>query len=315
MQAIETLIPKLRRDVLIDCGHAKISQLNGQLVLGRNGQPSETEIQTLQEGIRLADILKHSGRRPLLHICFSNRERIEIPEEPSSEFIQSLPDSYRNAIGTSGLDLEEIRFSLQSTHRNRFAKLVKKLKNQARSEGLSSAELFSKYRGLFLKDREGDLFSLLIPHLNQQEDKHVLYADDSEDFELGEGDLLEDPLLRLKQSGVIHLHSKSQGVLCPGTYGGLILGSAPNYDHIAIYSRADDPFIGEKLARGSLAALTIKPNDQRSCVTIIKQERSKKSEISYFNRGEFAEIQNFSFDFAQSLLRQRRNLSGYEVFS
>lgn len=315
-QTIETLLPKLRRDVLIDCGHTKISQSNDQLILGRNGQPSETEVETLRVGIRLMHALKETSRRPLLHICFSNREMIQLPEQPTSEFIKSLPDSYRNAIESSDIDLREIRFSIQSTHRNRFAKLIKKIKNQVRSQSLSSAQVFSKYQSLFLRDREGDLFSLLIPYLNQQ----IKYPADSsndlefEEFEPQEMDLLNDPLLRLKQSGVIHLHSKTEGVLCPGTYGGLILGSEPTYDHIAIYSRADDPFIGEKVARGSLAALTFKPNDQRSCLLIIQQERSKKSEISFYNQSEFTDA-SVSLECVQSLLNQRQNLNGYEVFS
>ena len=67
-------------------------------------------------------------------------------------------------------------------------------------------------------------------------------------------DLVNCPFLNVKKLGIIHVYSKSSGILCPGTYAGQMLALPPQADRIAIYSRDDDETIAEKVIRGIVAS-------------------------------------------------------------
>ncbi|UVL01119.1 hypothetical protein [Pseudomonas sp. B21-048] len=87
--------------------------------------------------------------------------------------------------------------------------------------------------------------------------------------QIKQSDLENCPLARLKKNPVINLYETGGRVLCPATYGGLFCQFDNSVDHIAIYARADDEFIGEKVYRGVISANLLIENFPRNCAQII----------------------------------------------
>ncbi|WP_141689810.1 hypothetical protein [Aeromonas sp. EERV15] len=93
------------------------------------------------------------------------------------------------------------------------------------------------------------------------------------------------PLIRLKKNPIINLYESGGKVLCPATYSGLLSHFDNNVDHIAIYARGDDDFIGEKIIRGVIASNILSDEFSRNCVEIIIS-KSGSLEISIIRENE-----------------------------
>lgn len=253
--------------VVIDCGHLPVLvSEEGLFQFGKEGEPSVTEIFTLALGVDVYKRLKKFGREAKLSICFSDTTRyFKYPEKrpllkemcETGEVVSILPISYQEIVRE--VDPADYFFSLQTVNSNRFTKIIKKVKKDIRTIN-DEQKVFDIYNVLFAKDNLDILFSFTNSFLLDvsNENKALDGSWWLDEFStLHPTDLVKAPVASLKKFGIISLYSKKTGILCPATYGGLISYFGDGVDHVAIYSRNDDPSIGEKIIRGIVSITTL----------------------------------------------------------
>lgn len=308
MDYVLNQLSQLGEQVIVDCGHASVRSERGQFFVGRDGSPTATEKLSLQLGIRVVQMLRSSGREAHLSICFSDTtrqlqesdRRIELKNRIDNGTIQEiLPESYLGMLKQAGIAPESCRYSLQTRNSNRFSKALKVLKCEIRKPEATVESIFRRYGALFLNDAENDLFGFTTPFLLNPETEIQALGGSwwlNDQFEPTDRELVKAPFLRLKQMKVVNLYSRSAGILCPATYGGLLLSFEEHYDHISIYSRADDPFIGEKVLRGVLAAQVVSPGFNRTCMQITLPETGTVPEVSLVQNNVTVDKRDIAFE-------------------
>ena len=281
--------------IIVDCGHTPLSLDGTDLVFGRNENPSDSEVLTLKIGVSVFHRLKEADKKPVLSICFSDTTRFfSDPEQrprvkklcESGEMYDFLPGVYRDILGT--ITKGECVFTLQTVNSNRFTRIIKKVKKDVRSIN-DDEQTFSKYNVLFARDHLDTLFCFTNEFLLDTSNEEVLLDGPwwlDEFSTLHPSDSVKAPIASLKKFGIISLYSRATGILCPATYGGLISNFVGHVDHIAIYSRHDDPSVGEKIIRGIVSVCVLSQPALRSkkFLQIILNE-SKQDTMS-----EYAEI-------------------------
>ncbi len=263
-------------NIVIDAGHVALGMKDGCVYFGREATgPSETETKTLRYAFEIATHLTNYGKSCSINLCFSDtsknfqttEQRKEIKERIfSSTGLQLLPLEYRELI--EEYPSISVRLSLQTQNSNQFTARIKQVKTDIRR--LADLELiYERYSALFLRDTGNDLFGFTHPFLLNHHHEDSLMGGTwwlEESNTLHPSDISRCPFLPLKKLGIVNLHTKSAGILCPGTYAGLLLGLPDNADRIAVYSRADDELIAEKILRGVITAYTFNPS--LSCRTL-----------------------------------------------
>lgn len=282
--------------VVIDCGHAAICLQQNTILLGDEGYASPSQIATLQLGVALYHYLTALGKCAILSICFTDTSRfLGDPSQRASireliengSMLERLPNEYRQLL--SGIEKDNIHFSLQTRNSNRFSALIKRVKAKIKASS-SADELFESYRCLFLeKQGAGKTFGFTHPFLlSGQEETQALGGSwwEDESISIHPSDLLKAPLVKLKRLKHINLYDKADGILCPATYGGLLLGFDSSYDHIAVYSRLDDEHSGEKICRGVISAILLKQDTEKNYIQVTLQDEDfcpAHTELSYLN--------------------------------
>lgn len=286
---IEQHIAKLGKKVIVDCGHCPVRIRDGELVFGGLDGISDTTLNTFLTGLSLYRLLKQRAYQVKLSICFSDTSRLLKAKDARQKIKDCireknwetcLPHAYLHALTEEERD--DIVLSLQTQNSNLFTNLIKKIKTKSKKSA-SQQDFYGRFNALALKSQDDDLFSITTPYLldTQKEDRYFGSADwINDEGQDNERSLTAMPLLRLKKMGMIHLYEKSSGILCPATYGGLLLNFDNSWDHIAVYARADDAFIAEKLLRGVIATNVCHPEFNRKCLQIVFSESSNLPEVS-----------------------------------
>ena len=322
----EQLFKLSGRKIVIDCGHTPLSANGEVLTYGRNGRPSSSEILTLSLGVDLYKRLKNAKKSPQMSICFSDTTRFfKDPSQRSlikekcetGKIYDELPDEYRNILGI--IPKADCFFTLQTVNSNRFTRIIKRVKKDIRTID-DNQKAYDKYNVLFAKDNLETLFCFTNDFLlNTTQENNVLGGDWwlDEFSNLHPSDLVKAPIASLKKFGIISLYSRKTGILCPATYGGLISHFGEDTDHIAIYSRNDDPSVGEKIIRGiiSVCVLSQPQLSRKSFLQVILNSNISKpeyTEVSYITSSDVNE-KVFSYNDLKELFVQRLSYR-YKLF-
>ena len=78
------------------------------------------------------------------------------------------------------------------------------------------------------------------------------HRSDCDYFDFDHEDFMVNPFLIIVRNKNVALYNKNTGIKCPGTYCGFLQHYDDSWNHIAIYCRKDDKFIGEKIIGGCL---------------------------------------------------------------
>lgn len=281
---------KAKERVVIDAGHTVIGNHEREYFFGKNREgPSESEIFTLHQGLIAAEKLIQFGKQPVLHLCFSDTSKnftnLQARQELkkwilNEKIIDILPKSYRELIHQ--YQDVSVQYTLQTQLSNVATAKFKKLKKKIKSIRDPKA-VFEKTGAIFVSDVSKDTFGLLHPFLfDYTEEDNALGGDWwlDEMSLLHPLDMIDHPLLQAKKNGKILLYSKSSGILCPGTFSGLLFNLDSDVDFISIYSREDDPDIGEKVIGGVIAALSTFERIDSYCVQMTLTAGNSEWEIS-----------------------------------
>ncbi len=197
----------------------------------------------------------------------------------SGAIAQCLPDEYLSLL--EAVPLSDIMVSLQTRHSNRFLKIIRKIKKKV--EKSSKTDLYKEFKAVFLTDEENDLLAISLPFLFDTSKENSVLPDvdwNTAYYQPRGDDLVALPFLNVRRKGYIGLFEQSTGVLCPATYGGMVLNLPKDNDHICVCTRDDDPHIGEKVLRGILAINALIPDFHRKCVQLITSRNAQQCEIS-----------------------------------
>ncbi len=259
--------------VVIDCGHTRVLD-GGEL------RPSATEVQTAALGIDLARRLLDVGRPAVLSFCLSDLGMTAAGRIALKEQLDRLAARVRELY--EAVDVRSI-VTLQSQNSNRMANLLHK--HRKRLKAMAPEQACVDYGCLFVDT--GDRFVMLHPLLGDPAPEIRRLGGNwwlDEHHPLQPIERARAPLADLKRSPAVVLRGES--ITCPATYAGLILhsrqelGSAGPVDHVAIYSRADDPEIGEKVLAGGLAAAALEPAPGGRLRSVIFQAGSAARELA-----------------------------------
>ncbi|MGD2168828.1 MAG: hypothetical protein PVI40_01135 [Chlamydiota bacterium] len=313
-----------KEHLVIDAGHTSLGTKDGKYVFGHNkAHPSSSEENTLQLAFELASKLCCFQKKCTVHICFSdttkNFEKIHHRDSFKQILLENkvfnlLPSSYQDLIRRySDID---VSFSLQTQLSNLSTKLMKGLKKKLKKLK-DNSHIFKEYGAFFMKDMLDDNFGLVHPFILDHAQETLTMGGDwwlDEESSIHPADLTLNPLLKVKKSGTILLYSKISGILCPGTYAGLMFGLNPNIDFLSIYSRDDDPAIGEKINSGVIAALTISKAIQCKCTQFITTSGMKKCEITEINPQKLKSYQSQGFKAFFEQVSERGLLEKYQPY-
>lgn len=316
-----SLAAKTRKKIVIDAGHVALGHNGSEFVFGHSLiEPSHTETITFLMGLYLADLLIKLGKQAEVHLCLSDttknfaspqqrecfKEKIEMQAE------DTIPLSYRSL--RQRYPHIKVELSLQTQNSNRFSATMKKLKKSLQ-QMKTPTSAFSHYGALFLKDHSDDLFGFTHPFLLNTAEEDAKMGGNwwmDESTSIHPADLANCPFLPLKKLGVINLYSKSTGILCPGTYAGLMLAVDPQADRVAIYARQDDETIGEKVLRGILASHVFAPEFNCYSLQIILPLGHAKIEFSHLN---FPELKSqISWEVFSQQVEQRNLMERYKIY-
>lgn len=269
---IEELNNLKNKTVIIDCGHTPI-QYDGTYSLGKDREPSISETDTLNIGVQMYELLRKHGKKPILNICFSdttkfikeNTQRHQLKIKCADKSIyNSLPASYKTLL--SAIPKSNLIFNLQTSNSNRFTNIIKSTKKEIKKTK-NKHDIFNKYNAIFTSDHSDTLFGFSHAYLLDTTYEDGVHGGEwwkNEFSTLHPTDIIKAPITPLKKLGIINLYSRSSGVLCPATYGGLLSNFNDDTSHIAIYSREDDPDVGEKIIRGVITANTLMKERSRN---------------------------------------------------
>ncbi|MFB2904042.1 hypothetical protein ACE1BH_03695 [Aeromonas jandaei] len=293
----------LKKMVIVDCGHIAIFSKDDGYSFGMFGEPSSHEMQTLTLGIELLLCLRESSRNAMLSICLSDLAGVVGGNQKRNAILKDLndgiknpylPEEYKKTLEDNGLTLDDVIINLQSKGNERFKKIIRRVRSSiinSSEEPDNSRNFYSKYNALFLTSGNNELFSLSTPYLTNTEHEDQYYQGDwwkDEDCKIKDSTLCCLPLVRLKKNPIINLYESGGKVLCPATYSGLLSHFDNNVDHIAIYARGDDEFIGEKIIRGVIASNILSDGFSRNCIQVIIS-KSGKLEVSVIRENEIRE--------------------------
>lgn len=287
-----------KNKVIIDCGHLPIHHGGNGFHFGSHGDgPSATQKITLDLGLFLYAEFKKQQKSPYLSICLTDttkyvgdpkiRELI-MEHIRNKAYEQILPSEYIEKIQEAGIERDDIHITLQTKNSNKFSNVIKKTKNTIRKYEGRHDEIAKEMNAVFLEDHEEMTFGFTNQFLLDRTKEHELFSGDwwlDETVELQNEEIVMAPAARLKKLGIIKLFSKANGILCPATYGGLLLNfDNTTHDHIAIYARNDDEFIGEKIMRGIIATSILTDNFDSNCIEITIPHQTDGLEISYLSK-------------------------------
>ena len=287
-----------KHKVVVDCGHLPIHHGGDGFHFGANGDgPSATQIITLDLGLFLYSELKKQQKDPLLSICLTDttkyvgdpKVREQIMEHIlGKEYDQILPHEYIEKIEKADINRDDIHITLQTKNSNKFSNVIKKTKNTIRKFNGKHEEIAEAMNAIFLEDHDEITFGFTNQFLLDRTKEHAIFSGDwwlDETVELQKEEILMAPAARLKKLGIIKLFSKANGIHCPATYGGLLLNFDNTvHDHIAIYARSDDEFIGDKIMRGIIATSMLSENFESRCIEITIPHQADDLEISYLSK-------------------------------
>lgn len=180
---------------------------------------------------------------------------------------------------------------MQSKGNEKFKKVIRRVRSniiKASDKPGYSKQFYHQYNALFLTSTCNDLFSLSTPFIVNTEDEDTYFKGTwwkEIHHKIKESILLKLPLVRIKKNPIINLYESGGKVLCPATYSGLLSHFDNSVDHIAIYSRGDDEFIGEKIIRGVIASNILVDDFSRNCIQVIISKNGSR-EISTIREGE-----------------------------
>lgn len=315
----------LRENIVIDCGHTTLFSSHDGYSFGIKGEPSPTETLTFKLGVRLYDALKHHNKNVSINLYLSdligikggNDERRKITQDiQHNKKIAYIPAAYKNILAASEIPLDKVAIHLQSKGNDLFRKIMRRTRSGL--ELLKSThpnyidEVFKKTNSLFLTTEDQGMFSLTTPYLFDTQDEDAYFGGSwwkSNESQIKQSDLENCPMARLKKNPVINLYETGGRVLCPATYGGLLCQYDNSVDHIAIYARADDEFVGEKVYRGVISASLLIENFSRNCAQIIINNE-ELVEHSFFEKDTIARPDTDSAKFTKQIqdLLNRNNM-------
>ncbi len=289
VQAI-TLQKEFRENIVIDCGHTTIFSSDQGYRFGIQGTPSETESLTFKLGVEIYQALQRTNKNVVLNLCLSdlvgikggNDERRKITQDLQGERKSAyIPIAYQHILDSHEVPLDSVNVILQSRGNDLFKKILRRTRSgieqlKAVDQGYVH-ETFQQTNALFLSTENQGMFSMTTPYLydTQVEDAYFGGAWWKDHGSINQRDLEHCPLVRLKKNPVINLYETGGRVLCPATYGGLLCQFDNTTDHIAVYARADDEFIGEKIGRGVVAANVLIEKFSRNCAQVIVNQEGQ----------------------------------------
>lgn len=312
---------QLRKDIVIDCGHVPVRYGDGRFQFGDAEGMSESIIRSFHVGLALYKYHKLEGRQAKISICLSDTSRLLGDTDARAKLVEAinakrwqecLPELYKSYLGDNELD--DVLISLQTRNSNRFSTLIKKSKVNILREGNNETH-YHNTGAVLLSSLDEDLFSISTSCLLNYERENIYYQNtmwQKSTYVDREKDIIAMPLTRLKRSGIINLYEKSSGILCPATYGGLLLNFPENYDHICVYARNDDPYIGEKIIRGVIACNALKVDFSRQCLQIVYPQMLRTPELSFINSDELKTQKNSFDDFLKKM--QEKGIFEYMKF-
>ncbi|MEV3820311.1 hypothetical protein [Aeromonas dhakensis] len=290
----------LKENVIIDCGHIAIFSKDSGYSFGRFGEPSTQEMNTLIIGIELLLHLRKSGHKATLSICLSDLAGITGGNQERSAILNDfkdgiknpyLPEEYKKALEENSLTVDDVILNLQSKGNEKFKKIIRRVRSniiKTSEDPANSKNFYKKYNALFLTSDNNDLFSLSTPFLANTNIEDQYFQGGwwkDEDNKIKDSVLSTLPFIRLKKNPIINLYESGGKVLCPATYSGLLSHFDNNVDHIAIYARGDDEFIGEKIIRGVIASNILSDEFSRNCIQVIVS-KTGKLEVSIIRENE-----------------------------
>jgi hypothetical protein len=306
----------LRENIVIDCGHTTIFSSHDGYSFGIQGEPSPTEILTFELGIALHDALKRHNKNVSINLYLSdligikggNDERRKITQDiQHREKAVYIPSAYQKILAASEIPLEKVAIHLQSKGNDHFRKIIRRTRSgieQLKSTSQNYIhEVFNKTNALFLSTEDQGLFSLTTPYLFDTHDEDSYFGGSwwkNNENQIKQSDLENCPLARLKKNPVINLYETGGRVLCPATYGGLLCQFDNSVDHIAIYARADDEFIGEKVYRGVISANLLIENFSRNCAQIIIN-KEELAEYTFIEKNLIGRSSTDSIEFTNQI--------------
>ncbi|WP_260954674.1 hypothetical protein [Pseudomonas citri] len=315
----------LRDKIVIDCGHTPIFSSHDGYSFGIKGEPSPTEFLTFKLGVKLHDALKRHDKQVSINLYLSdligikggNDERRKIHQDiQHDQKTAYIPNVYKNILAESGIPLDNVTIHLQSKGNDLFRKIMRRTRSGL--ELLKSThtnyieETFKKTNSLLLSTEDQSMFSLTTPYLFDTDEEDAYFGGSwwkSNESQIKQSDLENCPMARLKKNPVINLYETGGRVLCPATYGGLLCQYDNSVDHIAIYARADDEFVGEKVYRGVISANLLIDNFSRNCAQIIINNE-ELVEHSFFEKDTLGRSDMDSTQFTKQIqdMLQRNNM-------
>ncbi|HIB1683896.1 TPA: hypothetical protein ACWV7L_004949 [Salmonella enterica subsp. enterica serovar Muenchen] len=309
MENIIKTCSSLGNKVVIDCGHTLIFSKDKSYSFGKVGTPSTGETESFRYGVKIFNLLQGLNKRTWINLYLSdlvgikggNKERRDIYDEiENGDKEKYIPQQYIDLLKEGNIDIKYVNINLQSKGNEIFKKIIKKTDREIKCikhipEYHQS--LYEKYNALFLTSIDNNTFSIFSPFLIDDENENDFFDGTwwrYENININNLWLVKFPLLRLKINPVINLYESGGRVLCPSTYAGMVSLYDNSFDHIAVYSREDDDYIGEKIIRGVIAANVLDLSFSRNCIQVILT-KDKQVELSHIRNNSFRQRkQNFS---------------------
>lgn len=309
MENIIKTCSSLGNKIVIDCGHTLIFNKDKSYSFGKTGTPSQGEIESFRYGVKIFNLLQDLNKRTWINLYLSdlvginggNKERRNIYADiESGNKEKYIPQQYIDLLKEENIDIKYVNINLQSKGNKAFKKTIKKIQREIKSINHTPEyhkSLYEKYNALFLTSIDNNTFSIFSPFLIDDENENEFFDGTwwrYENISINNLWLVKHPLLRLKINPVINLYESGGRVLCPSTYAGMVSLYDNSFDHIAVYSREDDDYIGEKIIRGVIAANVLDLSFSRNCVQVILT-KDKQVELSHIMSNSFRQRKhNFS---------------------
>ena len=255
-----------QQNIVIDAGHLEVGVRDNRISFGKDLLgPSETQTLTFYLGLKLASHLLRLGKNCTINLCLSDTTKnFECVEQRAmlKNMADSLSLPHDYAAVAKEFPQVPIELCFQTVLSNKSTSRIKQIKKELK-KSVDLEKVYQNYKALFLTDQESDLFGFLTPFLLNTSLENSQMKGDwwlDENCILHPLDLVRCPFLSVKKLGIIHVYSKSAGILCPGTYAGQMLALPPHADRVAIYARDDDETIAEKILRGIIASFIFSPS-------------------------------------------------------
>ncbi|EKZ8998571.1 hypothetical protein RE762_004443 [Salmonella enterica] len=304
MENIIKTCSSLGNKVVIDCGHILIFSKDEAYSFGKTGTPSVGEIDSFRYGVKIFNLLQGLNKRVWINLYLSdlvginggNKERRDIYDEiENGNKEKYIPQQYIDLLKEGNVDIKYVNINLQSKGNEVFKKIIKKTYkeiNSIKHIPEYHKSLYEKYNALFLTSIDNNTFSIFSPFLIDDKNENEFFDGTwwrYENISINNLWLVKLPLLRLKVNPVINLYESGGRVLCPSTYAGMVSLYDNSFDHIAVYSREDDDYIGEKIIRGVIAVNVLDLSFSRNCIQVILT-KDKQVELSQIASNSFRQI-------------------------